>query len=191
MNINIFICFIQYCILFFYLFQINSFDQLRHYYPHYIILCFALFRLTVLYSILYCSIQLCFILSYSTLFHCILSYCTFIYSVLFHPLPFYCIEFYSIAFHFIVLYSILSYNVLFHFLSFHSILFYSIPFYSILFYSILFYSIRPSHFLSSLTKTGTSAPEFTLPSNTGKSISLKDLAGKRTVLYFYPVRYTQ
>ena len=34
---------------------------------------------------------------------------------------------------------------------------------------------------------GTNAPDFTLPSNTGKDISLKSLAGKRTVLYFYPV----
>ena len=36
--------------------------------------------------------------------------------------------------------------------------------------------------------TGTNAPDFSLPSNTGKDISLKSLAGKRTVLYFYPVR---
>lgn len=35
--------------------------------------------------------------------------------------------------------------------------------------------------------TGTNAPDFVLPSNTGKDISLKSLAGKRTVLYFYPV----
>lgn len=34
---------------------------------------------------------------------------------------------------------------------------------------------------------GTSAPEFSLPSTTGKDISLQDLKGKRTVLYFYPV----
>lgn len=34
---------------------------------------------------------------------------------------------------------------------------------------------------------GTPAPDFVLPSNAGKDISLKDLAGKRTVLYFYPV----
>jgi peroxiredoxin Q/BCP len=30
-----------------------------------------------------------------------------------------------------------------------------------------------------------------LPSNSGKEISLKDLAGKRTVLYFYPGDFTQ
>lgn len=35
---------------------------------------------------------------------------------------------------------------------------------------------------------GTPAPDFTLPSNAGKDLSLKDLSGKRTVLYFYPVR---
>jgi len=34
---------------------------------------------------------------------------------------------------------------------------------------------------------GTNAPDFTLQSNAGKSISLNDLKGKRTVLYFYPV----
>lgn len=36
---------------------------------------------------------------------------------------------------------------------------------------------------------GTRAPDFTLPSNAGKSISLEDLKGKRTVLYFYPVSF--
>lgn len=35
---------------------------------------------------------------------------------------------------------------------------------------------------------GTSAPEFSLPSNAGGPISLQDLKGKWTVLYFYPVR---
>ena len=34
---------------------------------------------------------------------------------------------------------------------------------------------------------GTPAPSFKLPSNAGKDISLADLKGKRTVLYFYPV----
>lgn len=37
---------------------------------------------------------------------------------------------------------------------------------------------------------GTPAPDFSLPSNTGKDIGLKDLAGKRTVLYFYPGDFT-
>ena len=35
---------------------------------------------------------------------------------------------------------------------------------------------------------GARAPDFNLPSTLGKDISLKDLAGKRTVLYFYPVQ---
>lgn len=36
------------------------------------------------------------------------------------------------------------------------------------------------------------APDFTLPSNTGKDISLKDLLkkAKHTVLYFYPGDHT-
>lgn len=34
---------------------------------------------------------------------------------------------------------------------------------------------------------GSAAPDFTLPSSLGKDISLADLKGKRTVLYFYPV----
>ncbi|AKG05078.1 peroxiredoxin [Salimicrobium jeotgali] len=33
---------------------------------------------------------------------------------------------------------------------------------------------------------GTQAPEFTLPANNGKDVSLKDYAGKNVVLYFYP-----
>ncbi len=33
---------------------------------------------------------------------------------------------------------------------------------------------------------GTKAPEFDLPSNGGKRISLKSLRGKKVVLYFYP-----
>lgn len=38
---------------------------------------------------------------------------------------------------------------------------------------------------------GTAAPDFSLPSNDGgKTISLKDLSGKRTVLYFYPGDFT-
>ncbi|CAN0297409.1 unnamed protein product, partial [Scytosiphon promiscuus] len=40
---------------------------------------------------------------------------------------------------------------------------------------------------------GSVAPDFTLPSNTGKDISLKDLLkkAKHTVLYFYPGDYTR
>lgn len=39
---------------------------------------------------------------------------------------------------------------------------------------------------SSNLHTGMSAPLFSLPSDSGKSISLKDYAGKTVVLYFYP-----
>jgi peroxiredoxin Q/BCP len=35
-------------------------------------------------------------------------------------------------------------------------------------------------------KVGDKAPEFTLPSDGGKDISLKDFRGKKVVLYFYP-----
>ncbi len=34
---------------------------------------------------------------------------------------------------------------------------------------------------------GSVAPDFTLPSNFGKDITLQDFVGKTTVLYFYPV----
>ena len=36
----------------------------------------------------------------------------------------------------------------------------------------------------------TSAPDFSLPSNQGKNLGLKDFAGKKTVLYFYPGDFT-
>lgn len=36
-----------------------------------------------------------------------------------------------------------------------------------------------------------SAPDFVLPSNAGKSISLNDLKGKWSVLYFYPGDFTE
>lgn len=35
-------------------------------------------------------------------------------------------------------------------------------------------------------QTGKPAPDFTLPANDGKTYSLKDLRGKKIVLYFYP-----
>ena len=35
-------------------------------------------------------------------------------------------------------------------------------------------------------KPGSKAPDFTLPSSTGKDISLSALRGKKVVLYFYP-----
>ncbi|HTY01125.1 MAG TPA: thioredoxin-dependent thiol peroxidase [Bacteroidota bacterium] len=37
-----------------------------------------------------------------------------------------------------------------------------------------------------MLEPGSKAPEFTLPSNGGKRVSLKDLRGKKVVLYFYP-----
>ncbi len=35
-------------------------------------------------------------------------------------------------------------------------------------------------------KLGATAPDFTLPTGDGKKLSLKDLRGKKVVLYFYP-----
>ena len=35
-------------------------------------------------------------------------------------------------------------------------------------------------------KEGDQAPDFSLPSSTGETVALKDLAGKKVVLYFYP-----
>lgn len=37
-----------------------------------------------------------------------------------------------------------------------------------------------------MLKTGDKAPDFTLVSDEGKNISLKDFRGKKVVLYFYP-----
>lgn len=44
---------------------------------------------------------------------------------------------------------------------------------------------------ASLPLVGSDAPDFTIPANTGSSISKKDLLGKTTVLYFYPGDFTQ
>lgn len=41
-----------------------------------------------------------------------------------------------------------------------------------------------------LPKEGAEAPAFTLPSQDGKDVSLKDLKGKWVVLYFYPRDFT-
>jgi peroxiredoxin Q/BCP len=45
-------------------------------------------------------------------------------------------------------------------------------------------------FADAVPPVGSEAPEFSLPSNTGKDIGLSDLKGKRTVLYFYPGDFT-
>jgi peroxiredoxin Q/BCP len=37
-----------------------------------------------------------------------------------------------------------------------------------------------------MLKVGDQAPEFTLTSDEGKEVSLKDFKGKRVLLYFYP-----
>lgn len=37
-----------------------------------------------------------------------------------------------------------------------------------------------------MLKEGLKAPAFTLPDSNGKKVSLKDFAGKKVVLYFYP-----
>lgn len=48
-------------------------------------------------------------------------------------------------------------------------------------------STIPPAFADAVPVVGQQAPDFTLPSSVGKEISLNDLKGKRTVLYFYPV----
>jgi peroxiredoxin Q/BCP len=37
---------------------------------------------------------------------------------------------------------------------------------------------------------GDTAPDFTLPSDTGDSVSLKDLRGQKVIVYFYPAAMT-
>lgn len=37
-----------------------------------------------------------------------------------------------------------------------------------------------------MVETGKKAPAFNLPTDTGEKIALKDLAGRRVVLFFYP-----
>jgi len=46
-------------------------------------------------------------------------------------------------------------------------------------------------FAASIPAAGTKAPGFTLPSQEGKQVSLKDFNGKWVVLYFYPKDFTQ
>ena len=37
---------------------------------------------------------------------------------------------------------------------------------------------------------GDTAPDFTLPSDTGDEVALKDLRGKKVIVYFYPAAMT-
>ena len=37
-----------------------------------------------------------------------------------------------------------------------------------------------------MLEVGTKAPEFSLPSDSGSNVSLKDFRGKRVVLFFFP-----
>jgi cytochrome oxidase Cu insertion factor (SCO1/SenC/PrrC family) len=53
---------------------------------------------------------------------------------------------------------------------------------------LLSFSVCSSALADAIPLVGSPAPDFTLPSSLGKDISLSDLKGKRTVLYFYPVR---
>ena len=46
-------------------------------------------------------------------------------------------------------------------------------------------------FAAPIPAVGTAAPAFTLPSQEGKQVSLKDFSGKWVVLYFYPKDFTQ
>ncbi|GAC43649.1 peroxiredoxin, partial [Paenibacillus popilliae] len=39
---------------------------------------------------------------------------------------------------------------------------------------------------SDQVQLGQTVPDFTLPSSTGANLSLRDYAGKKVVLYFYP-----
>jgi len=46
-------------------------------------------------------------------------------------------------------------------------------------------------FAAPIPVVGSTAPAFTLPSQEGKNVSLKDFSGKWVVLYFYPKDFTQ
>jgi thioredoxin-dependent peroxiredoxin len=57
---------------------------------------------------------------------------------------------------------------------------------------IAFSAFAASRFFSSRTipQAGSAAPDFSLPSQDGTSVSLKDYGGKWVVLYFYPKDFT-
>jgi peroxiredoxin Q/BCP len=57
---------------------------------------------------------------------------------------------------------------------------------------VAFSGLAASRFFSSRTipQAGTAAPDFSLPSQDGTPISLKDYGGKWVVLYFYPKDFT-
>jgi peroxiredoxin Q/BCP len=46
--------------------------------------------------------------------------------------------------------------------------------------------IRVSIWKGRMLKTGDKAPEFRLPADDGKEISLSDFRGKNVILYFFP-----
>eukprot|EP00607_Mallomonas_marina_P001956 CAMPEP_0182428970 /NCGR_PEP_ID=MMETSP1167-20130531/25165_1 /TAXON_ID=2988 /ORGANISM="Mallomonas Sp, Strain CCMP3275" /LENGTH=187 /DNA_ID=CAMNT_0024612235 /DNA_START=158 /DNA_END=721 /DNA_ORIENTATION=- len=56
---------------------------------------------------------------------------------------------------------------------------------------IAFQLMSDQSIADAIPAVGSSAPDFVLPSNAGKSISLNDLKGKWTVLYFYPGDFTE
>lgn len=51
--------------------------------------------------------------------------------------------------------------------------------------------MAPAARAAAIPAEGTAAPDFTLPSQEGKQISLKDFRGQWVVLYFYPKDMTQ
>src|SRR6266404_5566070 len=50
--------------------------------------------------------------------------------------------------------------------------------------------VRSRHLCPKAPSSGMPAPDFTLNSQDGKSLSLRDLRGKWVVLYFYPKDFT-